>query len=113
MSERIDCSRHHPAPGFMVRVEGLEPPRLAAPEPKSGASTNFATPAGSSPAVPTVPRSLAKGTDADERQFIWQKVEREHLQTEVPASVNVNEIWPNEYRSISRHFGFERAQHLR
>ena len=30
---------------FMVRVEGLEPPRLAAPEPKSGASTNFATPA--------------------------------------------------------------------
>ena len=30
---------------YMVRVEGLEPPRLAAPEPKSGASTNFATPA--------------------------------------------------------------------
>ena len=30
---------------IMVRVEGLEPPRLAAPEPKSGASTNFATPA--------------------------------------------------------------------
>ena len=29
----------------VVRVEGLEPPRLAAPEPKSGASTNFATPA--------------------------------------------------------------------
>ena len=27
----------------MVRLEGLEPPRLAAPEPKSGASTNFAT----------------------------------------------------------------------
>ena len=33
------------SPGFLVRVEGLEPPRLAAPEPKSGASTNFATPA--------------------------------------------------------------------
>ncbi len=30
---------------WVVRVEGLEPPRLAAPEPKSGASTNFATPA--------------------------------------------------------------------
>ena len=30
---------------FVVRVEGLEPPRLAAPDPKSGASTNFATPA--------------------------------------------------------------------
>lgn len=29
----------------MVRVEGLEPPRLAASEPKSGASTNFAIPA--------------------------------------------------------------------
>ena len=29
----------------MVRVEGLEPPRLAAPEPKSGASTSSATPA--------------------------------------------------------------------
>ena len=29
----------------VVRVEGLEPPRLTAPEPKSGASTNFATPA--------------------------------------------------------------------
>ena len=25
----------------MVRVEGLEPPRLAAPEPKSGVSANF------------------------------------------------------------------------
>ena len=30
---------------FVVRVKGLEPPRLAAPEPKSGASANFATPA--------------------------------------------------------------------
>ncbi len=29
----------------VVRVEGLEPPRLAAPEPKSGASANSATPA--------------------------------------------------------------------
>jgi hypothetical protein len=27
----------------LVRMEGLEPPRLAAPEPKSGASANFAT----------------------------------------------------------------------
>ena len=32
-------------PFFFVRVKGLEPPRLAAPEPKSGASANFATPA--------------------------------------------------------------------
>ena len=29
----------------MVRDEGLEPTHLAAPEPKSGASTNFASPA--------------------------------------------------------------------
>ena len=29
----------------MVRVEGLEPPRLATLDPKSSASTNFATPA--------------------------------------------------------------------
>jgi hypothetical protein len=29
----------------MVRAEGLEPPRLTSPEPKSGASTNSATPA--------------------------------------------------------------------
>jgi hypothetical protein len=28
-----------------VRVEGLEPPSLAALDPKSSASTNFATPA--------------------------------------------------------------------
>ena len=29
----------------VMRAEGLEPPRLSAPEPKSGASANFATPA--------------------------------------------------------------------
>lgn len=28
---------------LMVRMEGLEPPRLAAPDPKSGAATNYAT----------------------------------------------------------------------
>ena len=32
-------------PDFRVRAEGLEPPCLAAPDPKSGASANFATPA--------------------------------------------------------------------
>ena len=30
---------------ILVRVIGLEPTRPKAPEPKSGASTNFATPA--------------------------------------------------------------------
>jgi hypothetical protein len=29
--------------GSFVRMEGLEPPRLAAPDPKSGAATNYAT----------------------------------------------------------------------
>ena len=28
---------------ILVRMEGLEPTRLAAPDPKSGTSTNFAT----------------------------------------------------------------------
>ena len=32
---------------MQVRVKGLEPPRLAAPDPKSGASANSATPADS------------------------------------------------------------------
>ena len=31
----------------VVRVEGLEPPCREAPDPKSGVSTNFTTPAGS------------------------------------------------------------------
>jgi hypothetical protein len=31
--------------GLFVRVIGLEPTRLAAPDPKSGTSTNFAIPA--------------------------------------------------------------------
>lgn len=29
-----------------VRMKGLEPPRLSAPDPKSGAATNYATSAG-------------------------------------------------------------------
>ena len=29
--------------GGLVRKKGLEPPRLAAPDPKSGAATNYAT----------------------------------------------------------------------
>ena len=28
---------------FCVRMKGLEPPRLTAPDPKSGAATNYAT----------------------------------------------------------------------
>ncbi len=30
---------------YVVRVEGLEPTSLAAPDPKSGVSANFTTPA--------------------------------------------------------------------
>ncbi len=29
--------------GFFVRMKGLEPPRREAPDPKSGAATNYAT----------------------------------------------------------------------
>src|SRR5699024_6255062 len=29
--------------GILVRKKGLEPPRLSAPDPKSGAATNYAT----------------------------------------------------------------------
>ena len=43
----------------MVRVEGLEPPRLAAPEPKSGASTNFATPALHDLSYASLPKGLS------------------------------------------------------
>ena len=28
---------------FFVRTKGLEPPRLSAPDPKSGTATNYAT----------------------------------------------------------------------
>ena len=28
---------------YFVRAKGLEPPRLTAPDPKSGAATNYAT----------------------------------------------------------------------
>jgi hypothetical protein len=30
---------------FEVRAKGLEPPRIAPPDPKSGAAANYATPA--------------------------------------------------------------------
>ena len=51
-----------------MRVEGLEPPRLAAPEPKSGASTNFATPAHTAPWA-GMKRSITK---------LFSKCEREN-----------------------------------
>lgn len=36
---------HKVNPFLMVRVTGLEPAHLSAPEPKSGVSANFTTPA--------------------------------------------------------------------
>jgi hypothetical protein len=47
-AHRLPCeAREAPfvMPLELVRAEGLEPPQLASPEPKSGASTNSATPA--------------------------------------------------------------------
>jgi hypothetical protein len=38
----------------VVRVEGLEPPSREAPDPKSGVSTNFTTPARVFPLKPDV-----------------------------------------------------------
>src|SRR5689334_528605 len=38
---------------LIVRMEGLEPPRLSAPDPKSGTATNYATCASSTFAVPS------------------------------------------------------------
>jgi hypothetical protein len=42
-SERRSTPRAHAASGCVVHEEGLEPPHLAVPEPKSGASANSAT----------------------------------------------------------------------
>ena len=46
MDERVDVENlWEIAKGniVLVRMRGLEPPHLAAPEPKSGVSTNFTT----------------------------------------------------------------------
>ena len=65
----------------LVRVEGLEPPRLAAPEPKSGASTIFATPAQEANAhyafVPTT--SVAKLNGRRERKITRTWLTKLHL----------------------------------
>ena len=42
---RINLSTNQLVNCYNVRVEGLAPPCLAAPDPKSGMSTNFTTPA--------------------------------------------------------------------
>lgn len=40
---RLSFRLNHLLASDLVRMEGLEPPRLAAPEPKSGVSANFTT----------------------------------------------------------------------
>ena len=45
---------------FIVRLIGLEPTRLSTPDPKSGASTNFATGAGV--LLTQSPKRLCKGS---------------------------------------------------
>lgn len=42
-STTFACSAFNVFNFFVVRMEGLEPPRLSAPDPKSGAATNYAT----------------------------------------------------------------------
>ena len=43
---RIVVKKNSEAPASeFVRMKGLEPPRLTAPDPKSGAATNYAMPA--------------------------------------------------------------------
>ena len=64
----------------MVRVEGLEPPRLAAPEPKSGASTNFATPAFKTQTAFHIPLSKGySGFESKKRIFQKKILERANI----------------------------------
>ncbi len=73
----------------LVRVEGLEPPRLAAPEPKSGASTNFATPA--EPALfAGMPWSITKPVAECEREI------------RVPLKKFVRGLTPSYWRRMSQ-----------
>jgi hypothetical protein len=52
----------------LVRIEGLEPPRLAAPEPKSGASANSAISAFYRHPVEYFSRNTSTGSRKDKSQ---------------------------------------------
>ena len=57
-----------------VRVKGLEPPRLAAPDPKSGVYTNFTTPAFPERGAKVRRNSLnlnLRGTESPTRKRRW------------------------------------------
>src|SRR5579862_8363235 len=51
--------------GRLVRAKGLEPPRLAPPEPKSGVSTNSTTPATRQDAYSIGPRPKPDACDRE------------------------------------------------
>ena len=40
---KTNSFQHYLIKEIFVRLKGLEPPRLSAPDPKSGAATNYAT----------------------------------------------------------------------
>jgi hypothetical protein len=43
-ARQLFCSHNQMTVVYIfVRMKGLEPPRLSAPDPKSGAATNYAT----------------------------------------------------------------------
>ena len=87
---------------LVVRVEGLEPPRLAAPEPKSGASTNFATPA---PAQRTPPVAVS-GSIANQPP----RIERKSAPRRAPKKAATNQ--GNRNMMVEKeHQAIERASH--
>jgi hypothetical protein len=65
----------------MVRMKGLEPPHISTPEPKSGASTNFATSAKNNNWYRRLDSNqphpnFQSGALPDElRRYIWRKAE--------------------------------------
>ncbi len=57
----------------MVRMEGLEPPRVSPPEPKSGASTNFATSALHG-LISKIGQGVNCGRELAQRLLCWERM---------------------------------------
>jgi hypothetical protein len=79
----------------MVRVKGVEPPRLAAPDPKSGASANSATPALKQCRLedlnpqPTDYKSVALPIELSRHEYRFKKfVYYSHIVSVIPTSVS-------------------------
>ena len=60
-----------------VHAEGLEPPRLAAPDPKSGAATNYATRADS---YALLKRECKENTFLIQNPIMKNKLSKNYLQ---------------------------------